>query len=77
MDRKWVVDANDREAAQEAFLEAEVLLFRLGGAITAVAHRMENEDGDFEPVAILVRWDSFAPAERRPKAVPDSEAEVA
>lgn len=74
MDRKWIVDANDREAAQEAFLEAEVLLYRLGGAISAVAHRREVEDGVFEPFAIQIQWESFAPAERRPKAVPDPEA---
>jgi hypothetical protein len=75
MDRTWIVDA-EVESVEQELADCGAILRRIGGAVSVVAHRVERDDGTFEPVAFLFRWDSFAPAERKPKPEP-VEAEAA
>ena len=74
MKRRWAVLADedgyvDREELQQAFLECEAIIHRMGGAFSIVAARDEGED-EFIPAGVIFQWDSFAPARRRPREVP-------
>lgn len=80
--RNWTIDAhpflveNDEEAVQ-AFVEASVILKRIGGAIVIAADREQISPDHWQTTGYLFRWTSFAPAKRiEPEvALPEPEAE--
>jgi hypothetical protein len=71
--REWTVpefpDENiqpvDREEAVAAFMEAEAILHRMGGAMMIAARRVETPDGRFFTAGYAFRHESFAPATRQ------------
>lgn len=50
-----------REACAGAFLEAESIIHRLGGAVTTAALRGEHAPGEFVQLGVLFNWSSFVP----------------
>lgn len=71
--REWTVPEDpddhqpiDREEAVAAFIEAEAILHRMGGAMIIAARRVETQDGRFFTAGYGFRHESFAPALRQP-----------
>lgn len=80
--RNWTIDAdpflveNDEEVAQ-AFLEAMVILNRIGGAVVIAADREQISPDHWQTTGFMFRWTSFAPAKRiDPEDVPEPDAEL-
>jgi hypothetical protein len=75
MRRDWLVEPD--EDLNEAFLEAAAVMFRLGGAMSIVAHRTQVDEHTFVPDGVSFRWESFSPARRAPEeAAPQEYADV-
>ncbi len=73
MQRDWRILVEEyredyEQASVEALVECHSLLKRMGGAITVMAIRSQDED-EFEPLGLHFRYDSFAPAIRKKPAV--------
>lgn len=79
MRRRLVVDELDeygelnRDAVREALADVESVLNMIGGAVSIMAIRAEVDKDQFVNQAVVIQWESFAPAQRKPKdEVPDA-----
>ncbi len=72
VDDEGVEYGPDRQELLEIVEDLVASTYRLGGMFTVAPVRRELSRDQFETVAWRVSWDSFAPAERKPKlaAVP-------
>lgn len=70
---QWKVDLEDGEGLQEAQDASELITEFLGGAVTMIADRPE-QDGSFRTVGWAFRWQSYTPSRRQIK---ESAAELA
>lgn len=72
MKRTWKVHANpetgdiDPGALEALAADAATVARMVGGVVQIGVHRVEMAEDEFYTQAAMVRWDSYAPAQRMP-----------
>lgn len=79
--RLWVIEGDpetgdlDPDEIQAAFAEAAMIVNRVGGVVMIASRREQLPpnswgvpvEGVYGTTALVVKWESYAPAERRPE----------
>lgn len=62
--------SHDRDDVRQNLLDLEGALYQLGGAVTISAIREEVGPESYETIGMIVAYDSFTPAAKRPREEP-------
>lgn len=85
--RQWIVGTDefgglDADQLAESLMEAAIILNRVGGAVKAQAVRQELDpeqygQGNYVTTHLILRWESYAPAQRFEPQESENGAEIA
>ena len=67
-------EPHDRDEVRQALLDLEGALYQLGGAVTISAVREQVGDDAYVTTGMIIAYDSFTPAAKRPEPEPVSDA---
>lgn len=82
--REWVIEPiilEDRviplsDVLAEQLARLSIVLQDIGGVLAVGTDRVQLEDGSYQTIRAVIRWESFSPARRAPKPQPEPEPEI-